>query len=278
MQAEYTDIVNYASSRYITVVPEFDMPGHTNAALASYATLNCNNTATNLYTGTTVGFSALCVSKPLTYQFIGDVIGEVATLTPGPYIHIGGDEASTLQSSDYIQFINQVQDIVSSKGKQMIGWEDVALASIQKNSLAQHWHDGNKAKAAVSSGAKIIMSPAQKAYLDMKYNSSIIIGASWAGYISVQTAYDWSIGNFISGIGKENIMGIEAPLWTETIVDSSDIDYMIFPRLLGYSEIGWSSETSHDWQEYKTRLGTHGPRMNAMAINFFPSEEVDWSK
>jgi hexosaminidase len=278
-QAEYVDIVNYASSRYITIVPEFDMPGHTNAALASYATLNCNNTATDLYTGTTVGFSALCVSKPLTYQFIEDVIGEVAALTPGPYIHIGGDEASTLQSSDYIEFINKVQSIVSSKGKQMIGWEDVALANIQKNSLAQHWHDGNKATAAVSSGAKIIMSPANRTYLDMKYNSSTTtIGASWAGYISVQSAYDWQIGNFISGIGKENIIGIEAPLWTETIVTSSDIDYMIFPRLLGYSEIGWSSESTHDWNEYKARLGTHGPRMNAMAINFYPSNEVVWSK
>jgi len=277
-QAEYTDIVNYASSRYITVVPEFDMPGHTNAALASYASLNCNNTATDLYTGTTVGFSALCVNKSLTYQFIEDVIGEVAALTPSPYIHIGGDEASALQRADYIQFINQVQDIVSSKGKQMIGWEDIALASVKKTTLAQHWHDGNKAKTATLSGAKIIMSPAQKAYLDMKYNSSTNIGASWAGYISVQSAYNWQIGNFISGIGKENIMGIEAPLWTETIVDASDIDYMIFPGLLGYSEIGWSPETSHDWNEYRTRLGTHGPRLTAMAINFFPSDEVDWSK
>ena len=91
-QAQYSDIVAYAQSRYITLVPEIDMPGHTNAALASYAELNCNGVAPARYTGTNVGFSSLCISKPITYTFVDDVIRELAALTPGAYIHVGGDE------------------------------------------------------------------------------------------------------------------------------------------------------------------------------------------
>ena len=85
--------MKYAAERYITIIPEIDMPGHTNAALASYPELNCSNKATKLYTGTSVGFSTLCTSKKITYQFIADVFGELAALTPGPYLHIGGDES-----------------------------------------------------------------------------------------------------------------------------------------------------------------------------------------
>ena len=100
-KADYTEIVNYAAIRHITIVPEIDMPGHTNAALASYAELNCNGEAPSLYTGMKVGFSSLCVGRELTYKFIDDVIRELAALTPGPYIHIGGDEASSTSDADY---------------------------------------------------------------------------------------------------------------------------------------------------------------------------------
>src|SRR5882757_1593689 len=105
-QAQYKDIVAYAASRYITIIPEVDMPGHTNAALASYAELNCNGVAPPLYTGTDVGFSSLCVSKDITYTFLDQVIGEIAALTPGPYIHIGGDESHSTSDADYQAFVN----------------------------------------------------------------------------------------------------------------------------------------------------------------------------
>src|SRR5262249_6888527 len=138
-QADYSAIVAYAQSRYITVVPEIDMPGHTNAALASYAQLNCNGVAPNLYTGTRVGFSSLCVSLPLTYTFVDQVVSEIAALTPGPYFHIGGDEASSTTASDYASFVNQVQQIVASHGKAAVGWHDIANATLQPSTVAQFW-------------------------------------------------------------------------------------------------------------------------------------------
>jgi hexosaminidase len=111
-QAEYSEIVAHARDRFVAIVPEIDMPGHTNAALASYAELNCDGKARDLYTGIEVGFSALCVDKDVTYRFIDDVVREIAALTPTPYFHVGGDEVKTLTPQQYVQFIERVQKIV----------------------------------------------------------------------------------------------------------------------------------------------------------------------
>ena len=113
-QEQYKDIVRYAMDRFVTIIPEIDMPGHTNAALASYPELNCNDSATKLYTGTEVGFSTLCTKKELTYKFVDDVVQELSEITPGPWIHIGGDESHATKKEDYIPFENRVQQIVKN--------------------------------------------------------------------------------------------------------------------------------------------------------------------
>ena len=129
-QEQYKEIVKYASNRFITIVPEIDMPGHTNAALSSYAELNCDGKATELYTGTKVGFSSLCTDKEITYTFIKDVLTELAALTPGPYLHIGGDESHATEKEDYLKFVNRVQGIVRETGKEMIGWDETASSQL----------------------------------------------------------------------------------------------------------------------------------------------------
>jgi hexosaminidase len=268
--------VHYAKERYIMVVPEIDMPGHTNAALASYAELNCNGKATELYTGTKVGFSTLCTDKEVTYKFIDDVVRELAALTPGPYIHIGGDESLVTKKEDYIPFINKVQEIVLAHSKQVIGWDDIAIASLKPKVIAQHWANVKNANQAVSKGAKILMSPASKAYLDMQYDPKTKLGLHWAGYIEVDKAYNWDPATLVPGVGKENVLGIEAPLWTETITRMDEIEYMVFPRLPGYAEIGWTPSSVRNWDEYKVRLGNHGERFKAMNINFYLSGLVPW--
>jgi hexosaminidase len=276
-QEQYSGIVQYANDRYITIVPEIDMPGHTNAALASYAELNCNGKATELYTGTEVGFSTLCTTKDLTYKFIDDVVSELAALTPGPYIHIGGDESHSTKREDYIPFINKVQDIVLAHGKQVLGWDDVAIASLKPNVVAQHWANVKNANMAVGQGAKILMSPAIKAYLDMQYDSTTKLGLHWAAYIEVDSAYIWDPATLIPGVGKENVLGIEAALWTETITNMDEMEYMIFPRLPGYAEIGWTPSSARSWDEYKVRLGKQEDRFKAIGINFYRSGVVPWA-
>jgi hexosaminidase len=110
----------------------------------------------------------------------------------------------------------------------------------------------------------------------MKYTRQTKLGQTWAGLITVQTGYSWDPATQISGLAESSILGVEAPLWTETIVTHSDIDYMTYPRLPGYAEIGWSPATGRGWTEYKVRLGAHGPRFTALGINFYASPEVPW--
>ncbi|MFZ0281814.1 MAG: beta-N-acetylhexosaminidase [Bacteroidales bacterium] len=275
-QDQYSDIVNYAKERYITIVPEIDMPGHTNAALASYPGLNCSGKAPGLYTGTNVGFSTLCTRNEITYKFIDDVIRELSALTPGPYIHIGGDESHVTKIEDYIPFINRVQDIVTSHGKKVLGWDEIALSTLKPNSVAQVWASVKNANLAVGQGAKILMSPASKAYIDMQYNRESPLGLHWAAYIEVDSAYIWDPSTLIPGVVRENIIGIEAPLWTETITKMDDIEYMVFPRLPGYAEIGWTPVSERSWEEYKLRLAQHGERFKAMNINFYQSNLIPW--
>ena len=277
-QDQYTAIVQYAKDRFITIVPEIDMPSHTNAALSSYAELNCNGKATELYTGIEVGFSTLCTTLDITYKFINDVIGELAAITPGPYIHIGGDESHSTKKEDYIPFINKVQDIVLAHGKKVIGWDDIAIASIKPGVVAQHWANVKNANMAVSQGAKILMSPARKAYLDMKYDKSTKLGLHWAGYIEVDSAYTWDPATFIPGVANEKILGIEAALWTETITNIDEMVYMVFPRLPGYAEIGWTPSSGRNWNEYKVRLGNQAGRFKAMGIDYYPSVRIPWEK
>lgn len=277
-QEQYKDIVNYAQERYITIIPEIDMPGHTNAALASYAELNCDGKARKLYTGTHVGFSTLCVNKKITYKFVDDVIGELAAITPGKYIHIGGDESHSTKKKDYIKFINKVQEIVASHGKVMMGWADVASAKLKPNTLAQFWQTKPKnAKAAVKQGVKIVMSPAAYIYLDMQYDSICPLGLHWAGYANVQKAYSWMPDTLVKGIEFKDIAGVEAPLWTETVKTMDDIEFMVMPRLAGCAELGWSPEGGKNWDDYKVRLGAQKNRFEVMDINYFQSKLVPWS-
>ncbi len=216
------------------------MPGHVNAALASYAKLDCNGIAPPPRTDIEVGFSSLCIRKELTYRFVSDVIREIAALTPGPYVHVGGDEAHATRPDDYRAFMERVQSIVRSHGKRMIGWEEIAKTKLRRTSVAQHWHDPALARRAVEQGAKLVMSPATKAYLDMKYTPSSPLGHTWAGMTSVRDAYAWDPATQVPGVRERDILGVEAPLWSETAATQADVDYLVFPRLLGHAEIAWS--------------------------------------
>jgi hexosaminidase len=276
-QEDYKDIVKYASDRFITIIPEIDMPGHTNAALASYAELNCDLIRRDLYTGTRVGFSSLCTNSPVVDSFMNDVISELAEITPGPYIHIGGDESDATAMEDYIRFIDKVQEIIHANGKLMLGWDDITAAHLDATSVGQHWaKKENAIKGVQEQGIKIIMSPASRAYLDMKYDSTTNLGLNWAGYIELDHAYNWNLEEYIDGVGKKDILGIEAPLWSETVEDIEHVEFMAFPRLLAYAEIGWSPKENRDWESFRNRVAIHGKQLKQKGVNFYASPLVDW--
>ncbi len=273
-QDQYKEIVEYAKSRYVMIIPEIDTPGHTHAALSSYPELNCDEKAPALYEGIEVGFSSFCIKKDITYKFLDDVIRELAAITPGPYIHIGGDEAHSTPKEDYKFFIQKIQEIVYSHNKIPVGWAEIGEVELKPTTLAQHWQ-GAAYQEAKKQGCKIILSPGNKTYLDMKYDESTPIGLNWAGYISVKDGYDWEPGSYMEGLEESDILGIESPLWTETVLTMKDIEYLVFPRLPGIAELAWSPKIQ-GWDEYKVRLAKHGGHMEKLGINFFKSPDVDW--
>lgn len=294
-QEDYKEIVKYAQDRFITIVPEIDMPGHTNSALASYGELNPGITvpekgalrydrtnlgedgmATPLYTGIEVGFSTLATNKEVTYRFIEDVIREISEITPGPYFHIGGDESHVTAMEDYIPFIERAQEIVTKYGKKTLGWDEVAHAKLLPTSVAQYWAKAENAIMAIEQGSQVLISPAVKAYLDMQYDSTTHLGLHWAAYIELDEAYNWDPTELEEQIKRENILGVEAPLWTETIVTRSDIEYMTFPRLTAIAEIGWTPKNLRNWESYSKRIAWHGQRWEAQGRNFYKSPKVQW--
>lgn len=294
-QEDYQEIVRYAQERHMTIVPEIDMPGHTNAALAAYGDLNPGikvpeegaivsektkmgvaGQPTPLYTGTEVGFSTLDTDKPVTYQFVEDVIREISEITPGPYFHIGGDESHVTEMEDYIPFIEKAQDLVTKYGKKTLGWDEVAHAKLLPTSVAQYWAKSENAVMAIEQGAKVLISPATKVYLDMKYDSTTHIGLSWAAYIELDEAYNWDPTTLDDNIKREHIVGVEAPLWTETVTNREEIEYLTFPRLAAIAEVAWSPKEKRDWESFVKRIKTHGKRWESEGIKFYKSPKVNW--
>ncbi len=274
-QEEYTEIVNYGLARHITIVPEIDMPGHTNAASFSYPFLNGNGKKLEYYEGTKVGFSTFDTRKDTVYAFIDDVVREISALTPGPYFHIGGDESHVTKKEDYVYFVERVEKIVQKHGKRMIGWDEVATANVDATSVAQWWASKENAEKALAKNMKVILSPANKAYLDMKYDTLSEYGLHWAAYIPVDTAYIWNPESYLP---KKNILGIEAPLWTETVSNMEELAYLAFPRAIGYAELGWTIQENRDWENYKVRLANQTFYLDRMNIKYYPSALIDWKK
>ncbi|UJP64330.1 beta-N-acetylhexosaminidase [Mongoliitalea daihaiensis] len=296
-QEEYQELVAYAAKNFITIVPEIDMPGHTNAVLNSYGILNPgievpketavpidwtafglekDANATPYHTGIDVGFSTLDIHSEVTYQFVEDVIRELAAITPGPYLHIGGDETLIVPIEDYVYFIERAQELVTKYGKITMGWDEVAHAKLLPSSIVQFWAKPENAVLAIEQGAKVLMSPAVHTYLDMKYDSTTSIGLKWAAYIELDDAYKWDPTTLDEGIHLKDILGVEAPLWTETIESRADIEYMVFPRLAAIAEIAWSPQVNRSWEDFQRRISKHGQVWEEKGINYYRSPQVLW--
>ena len=274
-QQDYQEIVRYAQARYVTIVPEIDMPGHTNAMLISHPQLSCGRQAPEPYTSIRVGFSAICPDSAGTWELVDDIVREIAAITPGPYFHIGGDEVEELKGEQYARFVERAQEVVARHGKRTIGWEEIYKATLQPTTLVQQWRS-DSARNALSQGVKLIMSPGKKAYIDMKYNRNTELGLRWAGLIPLDTAYNWDPANYIVGVGENNIVGLEAPLWAETIRNITAAHYLAVPRLPAYAEIGWTPQAQRSWNDFRTRIAAHAPRWRLLGINYHRAAGVAW--
>ncbi|MEZ0068454.1 hexosaminidase [Streptacidiphilus sp. MAP12-20] len=279
---DYTAIVDYAAARHITVVPEIDFPGHSNAAIVSYPELACPGDPTpSAYTDTGVGFSRVCPSKESTYRFVDEVIGALAKLTPGPVIHIGGDEAKTLSADDYRAFVARAVAIGRTHGKKVTAWDEAAPL---RPDVVQVWHPQSQmtpvlesgVAAAAARGVKVVMSPADHAYLDQKYDISTRLGLSWAGPVSVEQSYDWNPDTYVPGVPAGSVTGVEALLWTETLSSDADLQTMTLPRLPALAEVAWTAQSARSWPDFRLRLAAQAPMWTAQGWTYTHADGVPW--
>ncbi|GAA1439784.1 beta-N-acetylhexosaminidase [Leifsonia poae] len=292
-QDEFRELVAYAAARHVTIVPELDMPGHTNAALASYPELTPSGVAPALYTGSKVGFSTLQADDVRTWEFIDDVVGEVAALTPGPYLHIGGDECLSTSPGEFLRFIARATAIVADHGKTPAGWHEMGKSdALPDGTIGQYWDfltpresAGDETLSFVRQGGSVIMSPADVSYLDIVYEEGDRLGQDWAdGPTSIRQSYEWDPARIVPGLGDAHILGVEGPVWTETLATIDDVEEMVFPRLAAVAEVAWSPapadtadvESVRDFGDFAPRLAALGAHWAAAGTNFRRVPEIAW--
>ncbi len=301
---DYREIVAHAASRHMIVIPEVDLPGHTHAIGVAYPelveapVLNDGLVAESArlgqelpvagepYLGWGVGHSSVRIHEERTYDFVRDVVRELAELTPGPYIHIGGDESLGTPQADFDLFVERATAIVVEEGKIPVAWHEVGAAEgIATGTIGQYWGkktpEGTHAEEAahfVERGGALIMSAADATYLDMKYDADYPLGLSWAALIDVRTAYEWEPTDVLD-VPDSAILGVEAPLWSETTTTFSEVEQLVFPRVAAQAEVAWSPKDGQEreWDSFRTRLGALAPLWTAAGIDFHAAAEIPWS-
>ncbi|MGY4643628.1 beta-N-acetylhexosaminidase [Cellulomonas sp. URHB0016] len=276
---DFADIVAYAGARGVRVVPEIDVPGHVNAATHTYGDLNPGGEPTDAYTGIDVGFSRLHAHLPATGRFLTDVFTDVAGMTPGDFVHIGGDEVLTMGADEYAELVGVAAAAVRAAGKQVVGWQEIARTTLEPGTVVQYWDqraDPAPLVDAAEAGALFLMSPGNRAYLDMKYDASTELGLEWAGHIELRDAYDWEPTAVVAGLPPESVIGVEAALWTETLRDLPELTWMLLPRLAAIAEVAWTAPELRDWDGFRRRVAVHGPFWDRFGFAWYRSPQVDW--
>lgn len=257
---EFHDLSEHAAKYGVTVIPEFDVPGHTNAAAHAYGELMPDGNAPQSYSGSQVGFSRLYPEVPFTKQFMVDIFDQAAALTRSEYVHIGGDEALEQSADEYRKLIDQAVASVVANGKNVVGWQEIAAADLPAGSIVQYWKttaDPTPIVAAVADGHEVLMSPAPHTYLDLKYDAATPYGQDWAGFVELSDAYQWDPTEQIDGVTEDNIVGVEAGMWTETIHTFDELMYMLLPRLAALAEVGWTRQDDRKYEDFRARIATH---------------------
>ncbi|MDR6868959.1 hexosaminidase [Microbacterium resistens] len=301
---DYRGLVAYAAARHMIIVPEIDLPGHTHAVGTAYPDLVEEPVMNDAlladaarlgqalpvhglpYTGWGVGHSSVRIGEERTDDFVRDVITEIAALTPGPYLHIGGDESLGTTAEDFASFVERVSALVVETGKTPVAWHEAGSApGIATGTVGQYWGStapqgshAEEARRFVERGGALIMSPSNVAYLDMKYSADYPLGLSWAGLVTLRDAYGWEPTTIIGGVPASAILGVEAPLWTETVHSLADADRLTFPRAAAHAEIAWTSQDAPErtWDSFRTRVSGLAPAWKTAGIDFHPTEEIAW--
>jgi hexosaminidase len=266
-KAELKDLVAYAAERFVTIIPEIEMPGHAQAAVASYPEIGCRGTSSGVLAEFKLSDEPLCPSNGQTYEFIAGVLDEVCEIFPSPVIHLGGDECprttwkacprcqsltkdKAWMSEDALQvyFTERVTAMLRARGRRMQGWSEVMSASLPKEAIVHQWLDPGAGAAAARAGHDVVVSQHEWLYFDY-------------GYDRTPMRKTYSFDPMPAGLTADlqhQILGVQACLWTEYRPTEAAVDEYLWPRMLAVAEMGWTPQESRDWADFARRLDTAG--------------------
>jgi hexosaminidase len=299
-QEEVKDVVQYAADRYITVIPEIEMPGHGLAALAAYPELGC--TGGPYKTGQTFGVftDVYCAGKESTFKFMEAVLDEVIPLFPARYVHIGGDECpkdawkkcpncqkriktEKLKDEHALQsyFVQRMEKYLNSKGKQIIGWDEILEGGLAPNATVMSWRGEAGGIEAAKQNHDVIMTPTKWCYFDYLQDTTGNEPLSIGGYLPVKLVYSYEpLPAQLSAEENKHILGAQANMWSEYIPTPEHLEYMAYPRACAMAEVVWSPREGRSYDDFLVRMATHVKRLDAWHVNYakhivkeFPQEK-----
>jgi hexosaminidase len=288
-QDDIREIVRYAASRYVMVVPEIEMPGHALAALAAYPELSCTGGPFKVWTQWGIAEDVFCAGNESTFEFMEGVLGEVLELFPSEFVHIGGDECPKVrwQSCPKCQarirgeglhnehelqsyFIRRIERYLKSKGRRLVGWSEIREGGLAPSAAVMDWIGGGA--EAAEAGHDAIMSPQTHCYFD-HYQSEDRSAEPRAigGFTPLEKVYTFDpIPAGLAPTHRKHILGGQANLWTEYIATPQHVEYMAFPRMVALAEALWSPAESRDLDDFYPRLKVHLERLDALRVNYRP--------
>ena len=293
-EEEITDIIDYASDRSVTIVPEIEMPGHATAALSAYPQLSCTGGPHEAETIWGVHKEVYCAGNEETFDFLENVLEEVSQIFPGPYIHIGGDECPKtrwaegekcqkriadegLKDEHELQsyFIKRIEKILEKFGKRLVGWDEILEGGLAPNAVVHSWRGMDGGIEAANAGHEVIMSPTTHVYFDYyqsedRENEPLAIG----GYLPLSKVYEFEpVPDKIDSDKRHLILGGQANLWTEYIPTAKQAEYMLLPRVCALAEAVWSPKNKKDYAGFIDRLGDHLKRLDRKNLNYRKLDE-----
>jgi len=286
-QDDIREIVKYAQDRYVTILPEIDIPAHSLALIAAIPNISCTqkqyavDPGTNFYEKED---NVLCVGNDSTYLILDKIFTEVAKLFPCEYIHVGGDEAykgfwdkcpqcqalmarEHLKNTDELQsyFVKRVEQIITSKGKKMIGWDEILEGGLAPEATVMSWRDMEGGKKAAKMGHNVIMTPQSQCYLDV-YQGDPLVEPHTYGHVWLTDCYDFE--PVPDSVDAKYILGGQGNLWTEAVPDERQIQYMVWPRAMALAEVLWSPKVDRYFDEFVDRVENHFKRLDAAQVKY----------
>ena len=280
-KAEARELVAYAADRYITIIPEIEMPGHSDEVIAAYPELGCSHKPERQ--------GDLCIGKEATFEMMQAILDEIIEIFPSEYIHIGGDEAGKsswvecedcqrrmreegLESVDELQsyMIHRIEEYLNARGRQIIGWDEILEGGLAPNATVMSWRGEEGGLAAAAAGHKVVMSPHGYCYIDAPQDAPYSQPESIGGYLPLEKVYSYDPApESMDAAVAQYIMGVQANLWAEFIVTDDHYEHMLWPRAIAIAEIGWSNADRREYGDFRQRAVKIVDRMLEMGYKPF---------